>query len=139
MPKLNNTVRLRDEEIEELKALTHKGAGESVKTIMHAHILLITNDNPDGKKMGIRETAELLGLWIGASEGAKYWMSVLAGLKNRGVRDILIASMDGLTGFSDAVAAVFPKTDVQRCIIHQIRASTKWRRAARSGRVSAES
>jgi transposase len=62
MPKLNNTVRLSDEEIEILKTLTHKGAGESAKTIMHAHILLVTNDGLDGKKMGIRETAELFDI-----------------------------------------------------------------------------
>jgi len=67
-----------------------------------------------------------LGLWIGATESAKYWLGVLSGLKNRGVEDILIASVDGLTGFSEAIAAVYPKTDVQRCVIHQIRSSTRY-------------
>ena len=69
---------------------------------------------------------EVLGLWIGAAESAKYWMGVLTGLKNRGVEDILIASVDGLTGFSEVIAAIYPKTDVQRCIIHQIRSSTRY-------------
>ena len=69
---------------------------------------------------------EVLGLWIGAAESAKYWMGVLTGLKNRGLEDILIASVDGLTGFSEAIAAIYPKTDVQRCIIHQIRSSTRY-------------
>lgn len=69
---------------------------------------------------------DVLGLWVGAAESAKYWMGVLTGLKNRGVEDILIASVDGLTGFSEAIAAVYPRTDVQRCIIHQIRSSTRY-------------
>jgi len=69
---------------------------------------------------------DVLGLWVGATESAKYWMGVLTGLKNRGVEDILIASVDGLTGFSEAIAAVYTKTDVQRCIIHQIRSSTRY-------------
>ncbi len=72
---------------------------------------------------GIRD---VLGLWIGENESAKFWLSVMNSLKNRGVRDILIASVDGLTGFPDAIAAVFPKTEIQRCIIHQIRNSTRF-------------
>ena len=69
---------------------------------------------------------DVLGLWIGAAESAKYWMGVLTGLRNRGLKDILIASVDGLSGFSEAIAAVYPQTDVQRCIIHQIRSSTRY-------------
>lgn len=69
---------------------------------------------------------DVLGLWVGATESAKYWLGVLTGLKNRGVEDIFIASVDGLTGFSEAIAAVYPRTDVQRCIIHQIRSSTRY-------------
>ena len=57
---------------------------------------------------------ELLGLWVGEAEGAKFWLSVLTELKNRGVEDILIAAVDGLKGFPDAIEAVFPKTHVQR-------------------------
>ena len=69
---------------------------------------------------------DVLGIWIGATESSKYWLGVLNGLKNRGVQDILIASVDGLTGFSEAIAAAFPKTEIQRCVIHQIRSSTRY-------------
>ena len=69
---------------------------------------------------------EVLGLWLADSEGAKFWMSVLTDIKNRGVEDILIACMDGLTGFPDAVKAVFPDTHIQHCIVHMIRNSTKF-------------
>lgn len=69
---------------------------------------------------------DVLGIWIGATESAKYWLSVLNGLKNRGVNDILIVSLDGLTGFSEAIAAAYPRTEIQRCIIHQIRSSTRY-------------
>lgn len=70
---------------------------------------------------------DALGHWMGdGAEGAKFWMSVLRDLQARGVQDILIACMDGLSGFTDAVQAVFPKTLVQRCIVHQIRSSLKY-------------
>jgi putative transposase len=70
---------------------------------------------------------DALGHWVGdGAEGAKFWTSVLAELQARGVKDILIACMDGLNGFSDAVNAVFPKTLIQRCIVHQIRNSLKY-------------
>ena len=69
---------------------------------------------------------DVLGIWIGATESSKYWLGVLNGLKNRDVQDILIASVDGLTGFSEAIGAAFPKTEIQRCIIHQIRSSTRY-------------
>lgn len=69
---------------------------------------------------------DVLGIWVGATESAKYWLSVLNGLKSRGVNDILIVSVDGLTGFSEAIAAAYPRTEIQRCIIHQIRSSTRY-------------
>jgi len=69
---------------------------------------------------------ELLGLWVGEAEGAKFWLSVLTELKNRGVEDILIAAVDGLKGFPDAIEAVFPKTQVQLCIVHLIRSSLRY-------------
>lgn len=75
--------------------------------------------NLDGKK-------DVLGIWIGENESAKYWLSIINELKNRGVKDILIASIDGLSGFSEAIRAAFPETEIQRCIIHQIRSSTKY-------------
>jgi len=69
---------------------------------------------------------ELLGMWIERNEGAKFWTGILNELKNRGVNDILIAAVDGLTGFPDAVAAVFPQTEVQLCIVHMVRNSVKY-------------
>ena len=69
---------------------------------------------------------EILGLWIAETEGAKFWMGVLTELKNRGVRDILIACMDGFSGFPDAVRAVYPQTRVQLCIVHMVRNSTRF-------------
>ena len=69
---------------------------------------------------------DVLGLWVGGNESAKYWLGVLTEIKNRGVQDILIVSVDGLTGFGDALSAVFPKTEIQRCIVHQIRYTTKF-------------
>ena len=77
-----------------------------------------------GIKMdGVRE---VLGMWVGENESAKFWLSILNGLKNRGVEDILIACVDGLTGFSNAIEAIFPRTEIQQCVIHQIRNSTKF-------------
>ncbi|MCF6206848.1 MAG: IS256 family transposase [Sulfurovum sp.] len=75
--------------------------------------------NLEGKK-------DLLGMWLTDNEGAKFWLSIVTELKNRGVEDILIASVDGLKGFSEAINSVFPQTIVQRCIIHQIRYSLKY-------------
>ena len=71
-------------------------------------------------------TREVLGMWIGENESAKFWLSVLNGLKNRGLEDILIACVDGLSGFPGAIEAAYPKTEIQQCIIHQIRNSTKY-------------
>jgi len=68
-------------------------------------------------------TKDILGLWIETSEGAKFWLRVMTELKNRGVEDILIAVVDGLKGFPEAIAAVFPPTIVQTCIVHLIRNS----------------
>jgi transposase-like protein len=70
---------------------------------------------------------DVLGHWIGdGAEGANFWLSVLTDLQNRGVEDIFIASIDGLTGFKDAILSVFPQTLIQRCVIHQIRNSLKY-------------
>lgn len=73
----------------------------------------------DGKK-------DVLGMWVGENESAKFWVSVLNNMRNRGVEDIFIACTDNLTGFSQAIEAVFPKTDIQNCIIHQLRNSSKY-------------
>jgi transposase-like protein len=69
---------------------------------------------------------DVLGMYVGENESAKFWLSIMNGLKNRGVKDILIACVDGLTGFPQAIEAVFPKAEVQHCIIHQIRNSTRF-------------
>jgi len=69
---------------------------------------------------------ELLGLYLSESEGARYWLSVLTDLHNRGVKDILIASVDGLKGFPEAIETIYPQTEVQLCIIHQVRHSMKY-------------
>jgi len=69
---------------------------------------------------------EVLGLWVQQTEGAKFWLSVLTELKNRGVEDILIACVDGLTGFPESIEAVFPQTQVQLCIVHMVRNSLKY-------------
>jgi putative transposase len=69
---------------------------------------------------------ELLGLWLSENEGAKFWLSVLTELKNRGVKDVFVACVDGLTGFPDAIGAVFPKTQVQLWIVHMVRNSLRF-------------
>ena len=73
----------------------------------------------DGRK-------DVLGMWVGENESAKYWATVLNSLKNRGIEDIFIACTDNLTGFSAAIEAVFPETEIQNCIIHQLRNSSKY-------------
>ena len=69
---------------------------------------------------------ELLGLWVGEAEGAKFWLSVLTELKNRGVEDILIAAIDGLKGFPEAIESIYPQTQIQLCIVHMIRNSMRY-------------
>jgi len=100
-----------------LDALRIKGR-EDGKSVMKS-VYVALGVNFEGKK-------EVLGLWIAENEGAKFWMAVLTELKNRGVQDILIACMDGLTGFPEAVRAVYPQTRVQLCIVHMVRNSTKF-------------
>jgi putative transposase len=69
---------------------------------------------------------ELLGLWIDQSEGAKFWLGIISELKNRGVQDILIAAVDGLSGFPDAIRAVYPAAEVQLCLVHAVRSSLRF-------------
>lgn len=69
---------------------------------------------------------DLLGLYISESEGARFWLNVLSDIQNRGVKDIIIACIDNLTGFADAIETIFPKTEVQLCVVHQIRNSTRY-------------
>jgi len=100
-----------------LDALKIKGREDGKSCLKSVYTALAVNF--EGRK-------EVLGLWIAESEGAKFWMGVLTELKNRGVQDILIACMDGLTGFPEAVRSVYPNTRVQLCIIHMVRNSTKF-------------
>ncbi len=76
--------------------------------------------------VGIDGKKEILGLYLNESEGAKFWLQVLTDLQNRGVEDILIASVDGLKGFPDAINSIFPDTQVQLCVVHQIRNSLRY-------------
>jgi len=92
-----------------------RSEGQIVKKAVYIAIDI----NLDGKK-------DVLGMWVGENESAKFWATVLNGLRNRGVEDIFIACTDNLTGFADAIAAVFPKTDIQNCIVHQLRNSSKY-------------
>lgn len=89
--------------------------GHVGKRSMHLALAI----NLEGKK-------ELLGLWIAENEGAKYWLSIITELKNRGVEDILIAAVDGLTGFPEAIRTVYPAADIQLCIVHVVRTSLKF-------------
>ena len=84
------------------------------KAIVKKAAYVVLGVNSEGKK-------DVLGIYIGMNETSKFWLYVLNDLKNRGVKDILIASVDGLPGFTEALKAIYPKTDIQRCIIHQIR------------------
>jgi putative transposase len=87
--------------------------------VINKAIHLALGVNLAGKK-------ELLGLWMTQNESAKFWLQVLTELQNRGIKDILIACVDGLTGFPDAIEAVFPKTQVQLCIVHMVRNSLNY-------------
>jgi putative transposase len=76
--------------------------------------------------VNIKGQKELLGMWIEETEGAKFWLRVITELQNRGVKDILIASVDGLKGFDEAILSVYPKTEIQLCIVHMVRNSVKY-------------
>jgi putative transposase len=89
------------------------------KRIVNKAVCLALGVNIQGHK-------ELLGMWVVENEGAKFWLSVLTELKNRGVRDIFIACVDGLSGFPDAITGVFSQTKVQLCIVHMVRNSLKY-------------
>ncbi len=89
------------------------------KQVINKAIYLVLGINMEGQK-------ELLGMWVSQNEGSKFWMSVLTELKNRGVQDIFIACVDGLSGFPEAIEVVFPRTTVQLCIVHIIRTSLRY-------------
>jgi len=89
------------------------------RQVINKSVYVALGINLDGRK-------ELLGLWLAETEGAKFWLSVLTELQNRGVQDILIACVDGLSGFPDAIEAVYPNTRIQLCIVHLVRNSLKY-------------
>ena len=89
------------------------------KRIINKAFYLALGVNVDGQK-------ELWGIWVSQNEGAKFWLNVLTELKNRGVEDILIACVDGLTGFPEAIHAAYPNTQVQLCIVHMVRNSLRY-------------
>lgn len=101
-----------------LDAIHYKVKDEKGQAVTRA-IYNVLGINKEGKK-------DLLGMYVSRSEGANFWLSVLTDLQNRGVQDILIACVDGLKGFPDAIKSVFPQTAVQLCIVHQIRNSIKY-------------
>jgi len=100
-----------------MDAIHYKVREEKQVVIKAAYVVLGVNMN--GEK-------EVLGIWVGANESSKFWLGVLNDLKNRGVEKVLIFCVDGLAGFKDAIAAVYPFSRIQRCIIHQIRSSMKY-------------
>jgi transposase-like protein len=89
------------------------------KQVVNKAAYVVLGVNMDGEK-------DVLGIWVGANETSKFWLSVLNDLKNRGVNDVLIFCIDGLKGFKEAIEAVYPFAKIQRCIIHQLRASMKY-------------
>ena len=89
------------------------------KRVINKAIYLALGINMEGQK-------ELLGLWLSENEGAKFWLSVLTELQQRGLKDIFIAAVDGLTGFPEAINTVYPKTKIQLCIVHMVRNSLKF-------------
>lgn len=97
-----------------LDALVTRSRQEGAISARHVYVAL--GVNMEGEK-------ELLGLWLAQTEGAKFWLNILTELKNRGVQDILITCVNGLKGFGEAIEAVYPQTQVQQCIVHQVRHS----------------
>ncbi|EDK27611.1 transposase [Vibrionales bacterium SWAT-3] len=89
------------------------------KQVINKAVYLALGVNMEGQK-------ELLGMWLSETEGAKFWLAVLTELQNRGVKDILIACVDGLKGFPDAINAAFPNTQIQLCIVHMVRNSVRY-------------
>lgn len=92
-----------------------RSEGRIVKRVVY----VVLGIDVDGRR-------DVLGMYVGENESAKFWLSIINGLKNRGVEDILIACVDGLNGFPQAIEAVYPNTEIQHCIIHQIRNTTRY-------------
>jgi len=89
------------------------------KHVVNKAAYVVLGVNMDGEK-------DVLGIWIGANESSKFWLGVLNDLRNRGVKNVLVFCVDGLSGFKEAIGAAYPYAKIQRCIIHQLRASTRY-------------
>ena len=100
-----------------MDAINYKVREDKQIVIKAAYVVI--GVNLDGEK-------EVLGVWIGANESSKFWLSVLNDLKNRWVQNVLIFCVDGLNGFKGAIGAAFPFAKIQRCIIHQIRSNIEY-------------
>ena len=100
-----------------MDAIHYKVRDDKHIVIKAAYVVL--GVNMDGEK-------EVLGIWVGANESSKFWLSVLNDLRNRGLQDVLVFCVDGLNGFKEAIGSVYPFAKIQRCIIHQLRASMKY-------------
>lgn len=100
-----------------MDAIHYKVRDDKQIIVKAAYVVL--GVNMDGEK-------EVLGIWVGANESSKFWLSVLNDLKNRGLQDVLVFCVDGLNGFKEAIEAVYPFSKIQRCIVHQLRASMKY-------------
>ncbi len=120
--------------MEEVKAWQNRPL-DSVYPIVYLDALVVRSRSSGGVEnksvylaLGINREGEkeLLGLWLAQTEGARFWLSVMTELKNRGVQDILLACSDGLKGFAQAIEAVYPQTRVQLCIVHQVRHSLRY-------------
>jgi putative transposase len=123
-----------DAVLEEVKAWQNRGL-EAVYPIVYldaVHLKLRSEGHVQSQAVylalgvNLEGHKELLGLWVGEAEGAKFWLNVLTELNNRGVQDILVACVDGLKGFPEAIETVFPKTEVQLCIVHLVRNSLRY-------------
>lgn len=102
-----------------LDGISVKVRQDNTKQVVRKTMYVALGINMEGKK-------ECLGLWLSENESSKFWLSVLTEIQSRGVKDILIASVDGLTGFPEAINSVYPQTEIQLCIVHQIRNSLKY-------------
>jgi len=126
--------RITDAVIEEVREWQNRPLDKMYPIVYLDAIRINTKEDGRGCKksvyialgVNLEGQKEVFGFWIAESEGAKFWMSVLTELKNRGVQDILIACMDGLTGFPDALRAIYPDTRIQLCIVHMVRNSAKY-------------
>ncbi|MEO3781629.1 IS256 family transposase [Micromonospora sp. B11E3] len=125
---------ITDEVLDEVKAWQHRPLDE-VYPIVYVDCLMVkVRDGGQVRNkacylvvgVGVDGVKHVLGIWVAAAEGAKFWMQVCTELRNRGVRDVLIACCDGLTGLPEAIEAVWPHTTVQTCVVHLIRAAMKF-------------